>query len=281
MTADAQVQDRTIKLNGLRFHYRDWGNEGAPPLVLLHFFTWHARIWDTVASALRQQYRVLALDQRGHGESDWTDDYSPERYLEDLEAFTRALDLRRLRVLGFSVGGHAAMRYAALHPDAVERLVLGETLPEQRAPARAYLAAWLGQPNVFDDPQDAVRSARSLVPRAAEAELRHWVLNNLKEQGDRRWTWRFDPGLRRPGTPGPRPDPSTLRAFFGKVACPTLVVRGAESEMYEHDQAEEVARTIPKAQAVHISNAGHWVLLDNPDGFLAAVREFLSDRRMT
>ena len=142
-----------------------WGKEDAPPLVLLHFFTWHARSWDTVASTLGEQYRVLALDQRGHGESDWADDYSPERYLEDLEAFARALDLRRLRLLGFSVGGHAAMRYAALHPDAVERLVLGETLPEQRAPARAYLAAWLGQPDVFDAPDDAVRSARRLVPR--------------------------------------------------------------------------------------------------------------------
>ena len=152
MTADVQVQDRTIELNGLRFHYRDWGNEGGAPLVLLHFFTWHARSWDTVASALREQYRVLALDQRGHGESDWADDYSPERYLEDLDAFARALDLRRLRLLGFSVGGHAALRYAARRPEAVERLVLGETLPEQRAPAPRTWRPGSGSPTCSTSP---------------------------------------------------------------------------------------------------------------------------------
>jgi pimeloyl-ACP methyl ester carboxylesterase len=275
MDERAPVKDETLELNGLRFHYRDWGNEGAAPLLLLHFFTWHARIWDTVAGALRGQYRVLALDQRGHGESEWADDYAAECYLEDLEAFARALELRRLRVIGFSVGGHSALRYAARHPEAIERLVLGETLPEQRAPARAYLAAWLGQPDVFDDPEGAVRSARGLIPRAADSELRHWVLHNLAERGDGRWTWRYDVRLRTPGTPGPRADPSIIRALRPEIACPTLVVRGAESEMFEADQGEEMAREIPNARLVEIPDAGHWVPLDNPDGVLAALRDFL------
>ena len=276
MTADPQVQDRTIELNGLRFHYRDWGNEGAPPLVLLHFFTWHARSWDTVASALREHYRVLALDQRGHGESDWADEYGFQREKEDIAAFARALGLRRLRIVGFSMGGHAALRYAAEHPEAVERLVIGETLPEQRAPAREYLAAWLGLPDVFDDPEDAVRTVRPLIPRAPEAELRHWVLNNIKEQGDRCWTWRYDARLGKTDGPRPRSDTGTIHAALPRIACPTLVVRGAESEMYERDQADEVAGAIPNARAVHIPGAGHWVPLDNPDGLLGAVREFLS-----
>ena len=74
-------------LNGLRFHYRDWGNASAQPMVCLHGFTSHARSWDTFAAAMHDRYRVLALDQRGHGESDWATDYHPDRRVEDLEAF--------------------------------------------------------------------------------------------------------------------------------------------------------------------------------------------------
>lgn len=82
MTTDTEVQDKTVTLNGLRFHYRDWGNAGATPLVLLHGFTSHARSWDTFARAVHERYRVLALDQRGHGETEWAADYAPERMVE-------------------------------------------------------------------------------------------------------------------------------------------------------------------------------------------------------
>jgi pimeloyl-ACP methyl ester carboxylesterase len=65
MATDTGVRDETVELNGLRFHYRDWGNTGAQPLACLHGFTSHARSWDTFATAMRDRYRVLALDQRG------------------------------------------------------------------------------------------------------------------------------------------------------------------------------------------------------------------------
>jgi pimeloyl-ACP methyl ester carboxylesterase len=155
--------------------------------------------------------------------------------------------------------------------------VLGETLPEQHAAARAYLVAWLCQPDLFDAPEETVWSARALIPRAPEAELRHWVVRNLVRRGDGRLTWRYDARLRTPGTPAPRSDPSIIRAALPMIACPTLVVRGAESEMFEADQAEEMAGAIPNGRVVHIPGAGHWVPLDNPSGFLAEVRAFLSE----
>ena len=99
MDTEPLVRDETVMLDGLRFHYRDWGDPAAPPLVLLHGFTGNARQWDSFARAMADRYRVLALDQRGHGETDWApdQDYSAARVHEDFVAFVAALGLERLR----------------------------------------------------------------------------------------------------------------------------------------------------------------------------------------
>ncbi|HYI24576.1 MAG TPA: alpha/beta fold hydrolase, partial [Thermomicrobiales bacterium] len=87
MDAGTPVRDETIHLDGVRFHYRDWGDPAAPPVVLLHAYLQHARTWDTVARALADRFRVLALDQRGHGKSAWAADYHELRLVGDLAGF--------------------------------------------------------------------------------------------------------------------------------------------------------------------------------------------------
>jgi esterase len=272
----ASVQDRTVTLNGLRFHYRDWANEEAPPLVLLHAHTQNARTWDTFARGICDRYRVLALDQRGHGETEWAVEYTPEKFVQDIEAFVEALGLARFNLIGFSVGGHSAYPFAVQHPAAIERLVLVEAIPELSPTAQEFLRVWLSQPEVFENPEVAVRSVRALARRAPEEELRHWVVSNLVRHDDRTWIWRFDPVLRAVNRPTIRPDAATLWATVPRLQCPTLVVRGAESEMFLRDMAEQMTRAIPKGQLAEVPNAGHWVPLDNPEGFLAVVRDFLA-----
>ena len=105
MGSEPRIRDETLTLNGLRFHYRDWGNPQASPLVLLHGYTSHARSWDTIARRLADRFRVLALDQRGHGESEHAADYDEQRLLEDLAAFVDALGLATFAPVGFSIGG--------------------------------------------------------------------------------------------------------------------------------------------------------------------------------
>lgn len=277
MTTADRVQDRTIELNGLRFHYRDWGDEAAPPLLLLHGHTHHARTWDTVARAMAGHYRVLAPDLRGHGETDWAAEYAPARFLEDIGAFAGALDLRRFSLAGFSIGGHTAYPYAVRHPEMVERLVLAETIPEPAPAAQEWLRTWLDQPEVFEDPEAAMPAARALARRAPEDELRRWVLGNLRQREDGRWAWRYDPALRPTKRPAIRPDAATLWATVPLLACPTLIVRGAESPMFGRDAAERMARAIPNGHLAEIPKAGHWVPLDNSEGFLATVRAFLQE----
>jgi pimeloyl-ACP methyl ester carboxylesterase len=275
MATEARVEDRIIELNGLRFHYRDWGDPSAPPLVLLHGFTGHARSWDTFASAMQDRYRVLALDQRGHGESEWAPDYHAERMVEDLHAFADALKLGRFALLGLSMGGRNAYLYAAQYPETVERLVIVDIGPDMMREGAERIRRMAQARDVWDDPEDAVRDARAVNPRPPDDELRHRVLHGLVQRPDGRWTLRYDASLRSPETPLPRPDPAYVWAQLPKITCPTLIVRGAESDVLSRETAERMAKTIPTCTLVEVPRSGHTVPLDNPKGFLEAVDAFL------
>src|SRR5579875_3028633 len=121
MTTDVRVQDDFVQANGLRLHYRDWGDAKAPPLVLLHGVTGNAHAWDGFAPAMTDRFRVIALDQRGHGESDWADGYGTERMAADVGAFAQARDLGRVGLHGDSMGGIYAETFAGRQPAALER----------------------------------------------------------------------------------------------------------------------------------------------------------------
>jgi pimeloyl-ACP methyl ester carboxylesterase len=275
MTTTVEVQDKTVSLRGLQFHYRDWPNAGARPLVLLHGFSSHARSWDRLARAMQPDFRVLALDQRGHGESAWTDDYGPERMVEDVDEFLKTLGLDRIVLLGLSMGGRNAYSFTAQHPEKVERLAIIDIGPEITTTGMERIMTGVQQRDVFDDPEEAVRQARAANPRPPDAELRHRTLNNLKKTDDGRWTWRYDKALRSSDRPRPRPDAAEGWKELGRITCPTLLVRGAESDILSVETAERMVRTIPNCRLVTVPDAGHSIPLDNPEGFISAVRPFL------
>jgi pimeloyl-ACP methyl ester carboxylesterase len=278
MTIEAAVLDKTVTLNGLRFHYRDWGNQTAQSLVCLHGFTSHARSWDTFAQAMRNDYHVMALDQRGHGESEWATDYHPDRRVEDLEAFVDALGLRQFVLVGLSMGGRCAFMYAARHPDNVERLVIVDIAPETDSRGAARITRGLQSADVFDDPEQAVQAARQANPRPPEAELRARVLNNLMQRDDGTWTFRYDVRLRDGSGARVVPTPEEVEqtwASLRQITCPTLLVRGAESDILSPDNAERMLSSIPRCRLVEVPYSGHSVPLDNPRGFIQAVRTFL------
>src|SRR5271154_3696105 len=122
MTASGNIAvvDELIELRGLRFHFRDWPSKrlNAPSLVLLHGFTGHARSWDAFAEAMTDRYRVLALDQRGHGETAWAgaDKYGAEEMVDALAAFVAAMGLKQFALLGLSMGGNVAIHYGGRRP---------------------------------------------------------------------------------------------------------------------------------------------------------------------
>jgi pimeloyl-ACP methyl ester carboxylesterase len=283
-TSMMPVRDETLTLNGLRFHYRDWGSPGAPPLVLLHGGLGNARHWDTLAQSLADRYRVLALDQRGHGESARSPggQYTPDLIVGDFASFVGELRLSRFPIVGFSFGGHVAYSFAATHPDQVTRLVIVETFVPPATPANiAYLNAGRGLPAVYDDLADAVNRFAQFAPRAPAAELRHWVVSGLQQQADGHWTSRLDPALRQsppPGSPQRLTQPEEVMwRLLAQVICPTLILRGEATESYPLEVAEQMAAAMPDARVATIPQAGHWAPLDNPSGFARVVRDFLAN----
>jgi len=275
VAVETQVQDKTIELNGLRFHYRDWGNNGAQTLLLLHGFSSHAHTWDTFAEAMRQDFHILALDQRGHGETAWADDYDHPRMIEDVDAFVQVLGLEKIALLGLSMGGRNAYVYTALHPDAVERLVIVDIGPDPAPGSQARTQRRNQAQDVFDTPEEAFQQARAANHRPTDDDIRNRLEYGLMQRPDGRWTFRYDPALRSPDRPARRPEPSELWPLLPKITCPTLLIRGDASDVLTRETAERMTREIPNCQLIEVQNSGHSIPLDNPSGFLDAARPFL------
>jgi pimeloyl-ACP methyl ester carboxylesterase len=274
----AAVRDEMIEMRGLRFRYRDWApaKPGAPDLVLLHGFTGHARSWDAFAEAMSDRYRVLALDQRGHGETDWApaDAYGVADMADDLSAFVGALGLKGFTLLGLSMGGMVAMEYAGRRPSELARLVIVDIGPEIIASGGARIREGVRASDVFDSREAAFAAARAVNSVPPEAHHRYRVDNNLMRTADGRWTYRYDRALRSGNTLRPR-NPEAAWQSCAQIGVPTLLMRGADSDILAPEVAKRMIEVIPQASFVEIKGSGHPIPLDTPDAFLTASREFL------
>lgn len=274
-----RVHDHLICLHGLRFHFREWPcpKAEAEDLVLLHGFTGHARSWDAFAQAMSADYRVLALDQRGHGETEWAapDQYGTTHMVADLEAFVAALGLHRFVLLGLSMGGNVAIHYAGKQPAALDRLVIVDIGPEIVTSGLDRINQGVRAKDRFSSPEEAFAAARAVNSVPPEAHHRQRVMNNLMRLENGTWTFRYDRALRDPHNPRQRPSAAEGWQAVARIAVPTLLIRGELSDILAPEHAARMARDIADCQLVEVRGSGHAVPLDQPDGFLKAVREFL------
>ncbi|HEU4370923.1 MAG TPA: alpha/beta hydrolase [Methylomirabilota bacterium] len=270
--------DRTLGLRGRRFHYTEWGRPTAPPVVLLHGITGHARTWDDEAALLAERFRVLALDQRGHGDSDPAPDadYADAALLGDLEAFVEALDLRRLAIVALSLGGRVGINYAGRHRERVERLVVVDIGPEIAPAGRARVGALMATaPERFATLDQVVAHMRANNPRYTEAMLRHRARHAVRPLPDGGFTWKYDRALRDAVRQGRLRVPADLWPQWRAIQCPTLLVRGAESDVLSDETAKRMVDELPAARLVVVPGAGHTVPGDQPAAFQSLLREFL------
>ncbi|MEK7681780.1 MAG: alpha/beta hydrolase [Chloroflexota bacterium] len=282
MTTASRVRptDRTITIGGLRFHYLEWGKPGAPLLVMLHGALQTAHSWDEVARVLAADYRILALDQRGHGDSAWAPDgdYKMEAYQRDINGFVEGLSLEPFILIGLSMGGRNSIHYTATHPERVRALVVVDIGPETMKEGRENIRRFASDTEELDSVEAFVEQAHKFNPRRSLENLRERMKWNLKQLPNGKWTWKYDKVFRSAELERAR-GRVDLWPFVRRIQCPTILIRGAVSDVLSGDAARKVVEAIPGCQYAVVEGAGHTVPGDNPDGFLAAVRPFLKGQK--
>jgi len=264
----------TTTLNGLRFHFLDWGARGEPPMLLLHGGAQTAHSWDEVAPDLARDHHVLALDQRGHGDTDWAPEgrYRRDDFVADIRAFLDDRGWERATLIALSLGGLNSIAFAATHPERIAGLVVVDVTPTISQTGGKAIAAQL-QVRDFASFEEAVARAQAFNPLRSAENIRTRLRHALRQGADGRWSYKFDPGI---GSGGLEADFERLWEQVREIRCPTLLVRGAQSAILAREAAARFVRELPGSTVVEVPGAGHSVMGDNPSGFIGAVRPFLA-----
>ncbi|WP_158809742.1 alpha/beta fold hydrolase [Beijerinckia sp. L45] len=258
----------------LRLRYVAWGSADAPAIVLLHGLRAYAHWFDDFAATAKERFRLIALDQRGRGGSDWAADkrYDTDSYVGDVASLANGLNLDRFALLGHSMGGTNAVAYAAANADRVSALVIVDSAPELDSRGLTRIGQELAiTPARFESRDHARIFLCGLHARASDQSLETRLDWMLITRSDGTLDWRIDPAIFPLKPDSPERSWTALR----QVACPTLVVRGALSDLVTADCADRMAAALAKGFRAEVPEAAHMVLEDNPIGFEAAALPFL------
>ena len=266
-------------------HVLEWSKEGVP-LVLLHGHGNEAHLWDDFAPSVRDHYRVLAVDQRGHGDSDWDPEgrYHPKDMCDDLECILDHFEIDRFVLVGFSMGGRVSTVFAGRHPERLAGLVLVDIGPELDARGTSRIGKEMSEQRapVFTSIDEYARMLSLNYPAGQPPALERMARYGLREREDGLFELKMDPNLR-----GDRPENEEAKAAeedfireqwdaLAGVGCPTLVVRGAASDILSPDTADRmVDDVLPNGSLEVVPQAAHSVATDNPEGFERAVCGFV------
>ena len=279
MTTRIKPQDKTVTANGLSLHYLDWGASEKTDMVLLHGLRGHGHSWDDVSAALCQKFHVLALDQRGRGGSDWAPDgdYSTDAYVADLAGYCEALRLDSFVLVGHSMGGRNSMVFAGRYPERVKKLIVVDVGPEIDPRGGDRIAQEIrAVPEEFESFEAVMEYMGKQNRFASGSVLKRRLQYATKELANGKIGWRYDLAIREQRRQGTAPPSEDLWPVLPKITCPTLIVRGMDTDLLTPEVAQRMVATMPNARVVDIPRAGHMVFEDNPDDFIPAVQSFLA-----
>jgi pimeloyl-ACP methyl ester carboxylesterase len=234
---------------------------------------------------LHSKHRCIALDLRGHGDSEWSHEgeYGIEAHLADLEKAVQWLRLEKFVLVGMSLGGITALAYAGRWSDMLKGLVLVDIGPSGgRHTGVARIRDFTSGPEEHETVEAFVEKAMNFNPLRTPERLRRSLLHNLRKTPHGTWTWKYDRrhrmAFRADDAEGQRLRESRRRMLWeaiGKVRCPTLVVRGALSDVFLDEDARETVEALAHGRFVTIEGAGHTVQGDRPYELIDALRDFL------
>ena len=283
----------------LRLHYVDWGNEEAPPMLLVHGGRDHCRNWDWVARDLSRDYHVIAPDLRGHGDSQWMigGSYGTADYVYDIAQLLHQKQMTPATIISHSLGASVSLAYTGLYPDTVKALVAIEGMglpslttksPTSPTSAKSGDSAATGRllddwvrntrriagrlPRRYPTLEDAFQRMQTENPHLSEAQARHLTIHGSNQNEDGTYSWKFDNYVRTTAPVGLTAE--QIHHLYERITCPTLLVYGSESWV-PNPANDGRARYLSKMRLAVIEDAGHWVHHDQLTEFLSIVREFL------
>ena len=278
---DAPVE-RTEQVNGLNLHYLDWGGTGYRNLLMLHGITGNARHWDNFGPKWAQHNRVIALDQRGHGDSDWAKEgYAVWSFASDIYEFVRKLDLAPLDAIGHSLGARNLIPFAGDHSNMLSHLILTDCGPElPREGARNNNQRMGARPTFFRSWQDAEAYYRGLSPMwlvepPGQEHLEQVMKYSLRTNYSGKIVWKHDLELFWiTGSWGLKEVPY-LWEQCAKITCKTLIAHGELSDVLTPELIDRMLAVMPNATVHRFEGASHNILLDSPEEYEQVVRDFL------
>ena len=266
----------TVVRDDIKLHHLDWGNEGQHPIVLVHGSRLHAHVWNDFSHRFKDRFHVVAVDQRGHGDSGWCtrNRYDLEDFYQDLQAVIEARGLTRFTLIGHSLGGRVSMLYASRHPQALERLVLVDITPGRPAAATGADISRITEtpgPHDFESQAEATAYLGKLLSRAPAHVIEESVRFGMRQVASGRYTWKYDPAMLKRA-----PAAIDLWGMVKSIPTPTLLQYGSHSKVVSTELAERLKQTMPQCTVERIEKAGHALFTDQPDAFAASVERFLA-----
>ncbi len=262
--------------------YVEWGDPAnRKVLVCVHGLTRCGRDFDFLAQALADEYRVVCPDVVGRGRSAWLRDkthYGIPQYCADMVTLLARVDADKVHWVGTSMGGLIGMALAAQQDTPISRLVLNDVGPVITAASIARIGEYVGKAPRFASVEQAeafLRVVSAPFGALSDREWRHLTVHALRQSADGPWEMAYDPGIAEPfrAAMGEGKD-IELWPLYEAIRCPTLLVRGAESDLLTVETARQMAGRGPRASVVEIPGVGHAPVLMQPDQ-ISIVRDFL------
>lgn len=251
-----------------RMAYTEWGDPlNERVLICVHGLTRNGRDFDCLAEALAPHYRVVCPDVAGRGCSDRlraASDYQLPTYLGDMVTLIARLGVASVHWVGTSMGGLIGMALAAQENTPVTRLVLNDVGPLITADAVKRIGETLGNPPKFASIEQAEAYTRMLgatFGALTDAQWRHLTIHTVRRATDGGYEMIYDPAIAEPYRLAMNGDDIDLWPMYDDVRCPTLLLRGAQSDLLRHETALEMAQRGPRARLVEVPNVGHAPML--------------------
>jgi pimeloyl-ACP methyl ester carboxylesterase len=272
----AQVQSGivTVRSGDIALNVLVDGDAAAPPMVFVHGGGLTAHTWRHVIGDLRTDYRCIAFDLRGHGDSEWSaaGDYSLASNAADLATVIDTLELGRSHLVGMSLGGQTVL-HAVCDGLPARSIVLVDVGPKLAAretnPIREFLAI-----HRYPDFESAVEAAARFQPSRSRSALRTGLRHAMHRAEDGTWSWKWDP-RRRDSYAQRTAEARALWTQLGEVRCPTLVVRGSRSPVFTAELADELVAALPEGRLATL-DTGHNVQSERPTELARLIRRFHS-----